>query len=149
MGKATLTAAAVLALGACASQPTGVSRPDGANSGVVEQSDVGAGAGQPTRGLVEGGLLGAEIGRSLTDGERQLALQAEYEALEYGRPGQRTSWRSPDTGNSGEVVVGSAYQVNKLDCREFNHTVKIEGRVRVSHGTACRQPSSVWRVVGW
>ena len=149
MRRATLTAAAVLALSACAGQPPAGGRPDGANSGVVQGSDVGAGAGQPTLGLVEGGLLGAEIGRSPTEGERQLALQAEYEAPEYARPGQRTSWRSPETGNSGEVVVAAAYEVNKLDCREFTDTVTIGGRVRVSHGTACRQPSSVWRVVGW
>jgi surface antigen len=149
MLKAISIAASALALGACASQPSDAGRPAGANSGVVEGSEMGAGAGQPTLGVVEGGLLGAEIGRSLSEGERRLALQAEYEALEYARPGQRTAWQSPQTGNSGEVVVGAAYEVNKLSCRELTHTVKIGGRVRVSRGTACRQPSSDWRVVGW
>jgi surface antigen len=140
--------AGALMLWGCASEPTEVAPATGANSGVMVGSQVASGAGEPQLGIVEGGLLGADIGRSLSEADRQVAVQAEYEALEYGRAGQRTAWRSPNSGNFGEIVVGPAYEVNKLDCREFTHTVTIGGRARVSRGTACREVDSDWRVVG-
>jgi surface antigen len=58
------------------------------------------------------------------------------------------AWRNPDTGNRGEVIAGTVYEVNRLDCREYTHNVAIGGRTRVARATACRQPDGVWRVVG-
>ena len=116
--------------------------------GVIVNSPLAAGAGEEPLGVVEGGLTGAEVGRSLTDRDRAIALRAEYEALEYGRAGPATTWQSPTTGNRGDIVVGATYQVNRLDCREYKHTVYIGARARVVHGTACRQPDSAWRIVG-
>jgi surface antigen len=120
----------------------------GANPGVVVGSPVATGAGEPQLGVIEGGLLSADVGRSLSDGDRNIALQAEYEALEYGRAGQPTGWSNPRSGNRGRVVVGATYEVNRLDCREYHHRIEIGGRARVVEGTACRQPNGVWRIVG-
>lgn len=147
--KLTLAALGALHLAACvtgsADEPRAVA---GANSGVVLDSEVGAGAGEPKLGAIEGGLLGEEIGRSLDESDRQIALQAEYEALEYGRPGRPAAWSGGNSGNRGEIVVGPAYEVNRLDCREYTHRVFIGGRPRVAKGTACRQPDSIWRIIG-
>ena len=74
-------------------------------------------------------------------------LGAEYEALEYSRSGRPVEWRNPGSGNYGRIVAGSTYEVNKLDCREFTHTVYIGGRTRVAKGTACRRPGGTWRVL--
>jgi surface antigen len=99
-------------------------------------------------GVVEGGLLGEDLGRSLTQSERDLAVQAEFEALEYGRAGQPTRWRGSESGARGEITVGTSYEVNRLDCREYRHTATIGGRPRVAQGTACREPGGNWRIVG-
>jgi surface antigen len=120
----------------------------GANPGVVIDSPVATGSGEPSVGALEGALESADVGLSLTQADREMALKAEYEALEYGRPGQPTRWRNRRSGNSGEIGVGSTYQVNRLDCREYTHTISIGGRTRVVHGAACRQPDGVWRVLG-
>lgn len=141
-----IVAAGVVLLTACTSGQVAPS--PGANSGIVEESRVGAGAGEMPVGAIEGGLLGLDIGRSLSEGDRQLALQAEYEALEYGRAGQPIAWRSGDSGSRGEVVVGPSYEVNRLDCREYTHTVYVDGRPRVVRGTACRRPEGTWRMIG-
>ncbi len=77
-----------------------------------------------------------------------VALKAEYEALEYGRGGQPTEWRSPSGQVSGKVEVGGVTRVNRLDCRDYTHNISIGGRMRVVQGTACRQPDGVWRIVG-
>ena len=121
--------------------------PPGANPGVVIDSPVGSGAGEAPVGALEGALTGVDVGASLTEEDRAIALQAEYEALEYGRSGQPTLWRNRATGNSGEISVGTVYQVNRLDCREYTHKVSIGGHNRVVRGNACRQPDGVWRVL--
>lgn len=119
----------------------------GANPTAVIGSPIGSGAGEGTVGAVEGGLMGADVGLSLNDTDREAALKAEYEALEYGRSGVPVTWRGRSGENRGEIRVGSTYQVNSLDCREYTHNVWIGGRPRVVKGTACREPDGVWQVV--
>ena len=141
-----------LALGACVPGPKQTAGTvAGSATGAVVGSQLGSGSGQGAGaaiGALAGGLVGAEIGRSLDEADRQRALEAEYQALEYGRAGQRLEWRGGASGNYGEVVVGPSYEVNLLDCREFTHTVYIGGRARVARGTACRQPDATWRIIG-
>jgi surface antigen len=148
MNKAIVIMSAALALAACSGKPDTTGAIPGANPGTVVGSPIAAGAGEAPVGPVEGGLMGAEVGRSLDDKDRAIALKAEYEALEYGRSGQPTVWQSRGGDNRGEITVGSSYQVNRLDCREYTHNVWIGGRLRVVKGTACREPDGVWRIVG-
>ena len=140
--------AALLAAGGCTKTGIGgtVATP-GATPNAVLGSEVLAGAGQPTLGVLEAGLVGAEIGRSLDESDRPIAWKAEFEALEYARPGRATSWQNSESGNAGEITVGPTYTVNLLDCRQFTHTVRIGGRPRVAQGTACRRPDGRWRVI--
>jgi surface antigen len=119
----------------------------GANTGRIVASPVATGAGQAPIGAVEGGVMGADIGRSLNDSDRAVALKAEYEALEYGRSGHSMQWRSNTDDVNGTIRVGGIYQVNSLDCREYTHDIAIGGRTRVVKGTACRRPDGVWRVI--
>jgi surface antigen len=45
------------------------------------------------------------------------------------------------------VVPGASYQVNAYDCREFTHTIYVDGEPQVARGTACRQEDGSWRTV--
>ena len=147
--KATTIAAGALLLAACSGRSdVSTGAIPGANPETVVGSPVASGGGETPIGPIEGGLMGAEVGRSLDDSDRTVALKAEYEALEYGRAGQPTVWRSRSGNNHGEIKVGSTYQVNRLDCREYTHNVWIGGRLRVVKGTACREPDGVWRILG-
>ena len=98
-------------------------------------------------GEIEGSRVGTWIGPTLSSREQGVAIAAEYQALEYGRNGQITRWQSDQTDARGEISVGSSYQVNRLDCREYTHRIFIGGRAQVARGTACRQPSGLWRIV--
>lgn len=140
-------AAAMLLAGCMNGGDRGTVAAPGATPNAVIGSDVGAGAGEAPLGVVQGGLLGAEIGRSLDEDDRKAALRAEFETLEYGRAGRPNTWRNPRSGNEGEVTVGPTYQVNLLDCREYTHNVRIGGRLRVARGTACRQPDGRWNII--
>lgn len=123
----------------------------GAIAGGLVGNSVGRGRGRLAAtavGAMIGGLVGSKIGRSLDKRDRELARLAEYEALERGRAGQRFPWRNPDSGRYGEVVPQLPYKRGTVDCREYTHTVVIEGRPEVLRGSACRNPDGTWSSVG-
>lgn len=98
-------------------------------------------------GAVAGGLVGSSIGRDLDDQERRNAQEAEYNALETGRPGSPVQWHGDRDGYYGEVTPGPRYRVNSYDCRDYTHKIWIDGRPEVARGTACRQPDGTWKPV--
>ena len=129
----------------------GIGTVTGALAGGIIGSQIGQGSGNvvaTAAGALLGGLIGSEIGRALDEQDRQRAYAAQVQALEYGRSGVATEWRNPDTGHYGTVVPGPAYTVNALDCRDYTHTIYVDGQPQVARGTACRQPDGTWRPVG-
>ncbi len=98
--------AGAFALSACQGGPN--QRPAGANSGVVVGSQVASGSGEAPVGAMEGIFLGADLGRSMQESDRPIALRAEYEALEYSRAGWPVEWRNPASGNYGKIVTGAS-----------------------------------------
>lgn len=150
---AAVTAGAALSLAGCG--PEGPTRADtglavGALAGGLIGNTVGKGTGRAlatVAGAFVGGVVGHEIGRSLDEQDRMLAREAEYEALERGRSGVARTWRNPDNGRYGEVVPSRPYKRSGTDCRDYAHTVYIDGRPQVMRGTACRNHDGTWRSV--
>ncbi|PCJ95700.1 MAG: hypothetical protein COA52_03510 [Hyphomicrobiales bacterium] len=126
----------------------GVGALAGAVAGGVVGNQFGGGRGKviaTTLGVIAGGLIGNSIGKSLDAQDRRRAQNAEYQALEYGRVGSPVVWRNPDSGHYGEVTPTKTYRNNNLQCREYSHTIYIDGRPETAKGTACRQPDGTWR----
>lgn len=122
----------------------------GAVLGGVIGNQIGAGSGRVAAtiaGAAIGGLVGGAIGKELDEADQRRAYEAEYEALEYGRPGAPVEWRGERSGRRGEIVPGQRYRVNEYDCRDYTHRIWIEGEPEVARGTACRQPDGTWRPV--
>ena len=120
----------------------------GAVTGGIIGNQFGKGGGKVAAtlaGAVVGGIVGNEIGRSLDLRDRELARQAEYDAWESGPPRQPVRWRNPDNGRYGDVVPGRPYKRASVDCRDYTHTVYIEGKPRTMKGTACRNPDGTWK----
>jgi surface antigen len=144
-----------LALSVAACGPEGPTRADtglavGAIAGGLIGNSVGKGTGRAlatVAGAFVGGVVGNEIGRSLDERDRMLAREAEYDALEHGSSGVARTWRNPDNGRYGEVVPSRSYRRGGDDCRDYAHTVYIDGRPQVMRGTACRSPDGGWRSV--
>jgi surface antigen len=91
---------------------------------------------------MNGGLVGGPIGEGLDNGDRRLALESEYRALEYTPAAQGVKWQG--SGDSGEVVAAQPYRVGSQNCRQYEHTVSVDGRTRNARGTACRNPDGSW-----
>jgi surface antigen len=83
--------------------------------------------------------------RLMSARERQEAGSAQFNALQYGRPGAPRTWQG-DVGSSGSVTVGPFVRVNNLDCRDFTHTVNIETQAYSQRGMACREIDGRWTV---
>jgi surface antigen len=99
-------------------------------------------------GAVIGGIVGNAIGKDLDDRDRELARQAEYDAWERGAAGRPVRWRNPTKNHYGEIVPEAYYERSGSRCRDFVHTVWIDGRRQQMRGTACRNPDGTWTQVG-
>ncbi|WP_316859835.1 RT0821/Lpp0805 family surface protein [uncultured Cohaesibacter sp.] len=120
----------------------------GAVAGGVLGAQVGQGEGQMVAiaaGAALGALAGTAIGRALDDNDRRLAEEAQNRALEYGRSGAPVAWNNPDSGHYGQIVPTQAYTTNSLTCRDYTHTIYIDGRPETARGRACREPDGTWR----
>jgi surface antigen len=98
-------------------------------------------------GAAVGGFVGNRIGATLDDEDRRRAYAAQMQALETGPSGAPVPWRNPDTGRYGNVVPGPAYQANGATCRQYTHTIYIDGVPQSERGAACRNPDGTWTKV--
>jgi surface antigen len=146
---AGMAVVASLGLGACETkQESGTAI--GAITGAVIGNQFGKGSGKVAAtfaGAVIGGIVGNSIGKDLDTRDRELARQAEYDAWESSAPGKAVRWRNPDNGRYGEIVAEGYYDRGGSRCRNFVHSVWIEGRRQQMRGTACRNPDGTWTQV--
>lgn len=98
----------------------------------------------PVAGVSGGGLVRNLTGDRLGRAEQVLALEAEYRTLESTPGGQRVPWRGRDADTFGEVVAAQPYRVGSQDCRQYAHTVTVDGQQFTGRGTACRNPDGSW-----
>lgn len=119
----------------------------GAVLGGVVGSQFGRGSGKvlgTVVGAVAGGIIGNDIGRKLDQRDRALAQDAEFEALERGESNRPRRWTNPENGRYGDIVPTPPYQRAGLDCRDYTHTVYVDGRRETMRGTACRNRDGSW-----
>lgn len=94
---------------------------------------------------LQGGIVG-RTGAKLSDSDRARALEAEYRALEASAVGQATVWKGDDA--SGQVVASAPYQVGQQNCRQYRHTVTVDGKDLGARGAACRNADGTWSPLG-
>jgi surface antigen len=155
LGGRLAIAVAALSLGGCAGNPEAGTGPRentgtavGAITGALIGSQFGGNTGSRVAagvaGAALGGLIGNRIGASLDDEDRRRAYDAQMQALETGPSGAPVGWRNPDSGRYGSIVPGPAYQQAGGTCRQYTHTIYIDGRPQTARGAACRNPDGTW-----
>jgi len=122
----------------------------GAGIGGLLGSTVGGGKGKLAAvaiGTLAGAWAGNSIGSSLDKADKLYAQRTAQDALEYNKTDQVSTWRNPDSGNSGTVKPVSTYRSDAgTDCREFESTIYVDGKQETGTGTACRQPDGTWKI---
>ena len=123
----------------------------GAGAGAAIGNAIGGSAGDRALGTITGaalgGMLGNRIGAAMDDEDKRRAYAAQVQALESGPSGAPVAWRNPDSGRYGSIVPGPAYDSNGMNCRQFTHTIYIDGKPQTARGTACRNPDGSWQPV--
>lgn len=103
----------------------------------------GKGAEMLTASL-KGGLLSDIPEITLSGDDTRLALGAEYRALEYKKAGETVTWEGAGGKERGEVSSGQPYRVGTQDCRQYSHTVFVNGQPYTARGAACRNEDGSW-----
>lgn len=123
----------------------------GAGLGALIGSQIGGGKGSTVAiavGTLAGSMIGAEVGKKLDEADRAKAQEVTQVSLENSQTGQTTTWKNPDTGNSGSITPTKTYKTSEgQNCREFETTVTVDGAEETAYGTACRQPDGSWKIV--
>lgn len=118
-----------------------------AGCGTMQQAgSIAALVSDPPPGLeakMQGGLANDSTAKGLGRSELRLALAAEFNALEYGQSGKPIRWEG-GSGHSGEVVPAQPYRVGSQDCRQYMHSLVVDGQARSIRGTACRNADGSW-----
>ena len=137
-----------LSLSACAGrEKTTIGAAAGAAGGGLLAAALGGGATGIAAGVLLGGLAGGAAGNLLDNADREAAYRAQQNALETQRSGQATTWRNPDSGNSGTFTPQAAFQDSSGQyCREFQQTITVDGKTQTAYGLACRQPDGTWKL---
>lgn len=124
----------------------------GAAAGGVLGAQAGKGRGKLVTtaiGTLAGAWLGSEVGKSLDRADRLAMSQTTQKALEKAETGQVSSWKNPDSGNSGTITPRKTYQrASGQYCREYQQTITVGGKTEQAYGTACRQPDGTWKIAG-
>ena len=124
----------------------------GAGLGALVGSQVGDGKGKLVAvaiGALGGAFAGSQLGKALDDIDRLKANETQQSALENNRDGVSSTWKNPNTGNSGKVTPTQTVRKESSaeDCRNYEHEILVDGQKEVVKGTACRKPDGSWRVI--
>ncbi len=124
----------------------------GAGLGALVGSQVGDGKGKLVAvalGTLGGAFAGSRLGKALDDIDRLKANQTQQSALENNKDGEPSTWKNPNTGNSGRVTPTQTTRNESSgeDCRRYEHQIIVDGQKEIVKGTACRKPDGTWRVI--
>lgn len=118
----------------------------GGATGAVIGSQFGKGDGQLVAvaiGALLGAQLGGMIGEKMDARDRQLANNSTVNALETAPDNKYVAWHNPNNNHSGNVAAYNTvenYDDNTV-CRDYIHTVVIDGKEEKISGKACRNMS--------
>ncbi|WP_142850174.1 RT0821/Lpp0805 family surface protein [Telmatospirillum sp. J64-1] len=118
----------------------------GAAAGALAGAQFGRGSGQlaaTAAGTLLGAYLGRQVGARLSEPAQNQAAQAERQALASN---SSITWNNPESNASGTVTPVRSYQDGNRNCRDYVHTIYIEGRAQEARGTACQQPDGSWQL---
>ena len=123
----------------------------GAAVGGLLGSQIGGGSGNKVAigaGVLAGGLLGNNIGKSLDCKDQEYHSDTTQSSLERQPTGTTSSWRNPDSSHGGTVTPTKTYaKADGTPCRDFSQTIIVDGQQEEIEATACRQSDGTWQIV--
>ena len=76
-------------------------------------------------GAVAGMVIGADIGASLDELDRQLLKNNYQVALETSPTNMAVAWKNPDSGNSGSIKPTRTFYRSNTVCRDYTQEIRV------------------------
>ena len=124
----------------------------GGATGAVLGSQFGKGNGQLIAvgiGALLGAHVGGAIGQKMDAVDQQLAAKTTQRTLENVPDNSAVTWKNPNNNHRGQIVVTNTTEDSSKVCRDYVHTVVIDGQEEKVHGRACRDvrdPKAQWLI---
>ncbi|PIE72564.1 MAG: hypothetical protein CSA20_07435 [Deltaproteobacteria bacterium] len=121
----------------------------GAGIGAAGGAIVGQAIGRDTEATLIGAAVGTMLGYIVGNEMDKFDKRELNHAYEFGRSGQTTAWRNPDTGNSYQVTPEPAYTKPSNPqryCRRAEIIAVIDGKSEKTYTTACRNNAGQWEL---
>lgn len=98
-------------------------------------------------GALTGKWGDTDLGGNLSDADRIYAQRTTQDALEYNKTAQTSTWRNPESGNSGTVTPSRTFvHSSGRNCRNFRMSIFVSGDQEKGAGMACRLPDGTWQI---
>jgi surface antigen len=132
-------------------------------TGLGKKTQIGAAGGAATGGIIAalaganpawiaaavilGAVAGGVIGNQLDKKDKEKYASSGYEAISTMGKGGKTSWRNPETGNSGTTTINDVFtKADGTRCKRFTQTLTTSGKTHTTNGVACKE-GDAWKVV--
>ena len=123
----------------------------GGVAGALIGSTIGKGSGKSVAiatGAILGSLAGSSLGKLMDKRDLELQNKTQFNALEYNKTGDTSSWKNPDSQASGYITPTKTFVNNSGEnCREYTQKIKIGNKIEEGFGTACRRSDGSWEIV--
>lgn len=115
----------------------------GGAAGALVGAQFGQGTGKligVAIGALAGSYLGGSLGHALDEKDKKMAQNTMLNTLETAPDNQARSWKNPNNNHAGTFAVTRTQEIpaNNMVCRDYVHTVVIDGKQEKVHGRACR-----------
>lgn len=145
----------------------------GAALGGLAGAQIGKGTGQLAAtgaGVFLGGMMGNSVGQSLDRGNAAYYGSGGYSSYSpYSYQPYQPTYVAPPAAPPPQIIYVQPEEVEyyaprrrsvyveegylgppppkpQRHCREFTQTIRIDGQVRESYGTACLRPDGTWQI---
>ncbi len=121
----------------------------GAVAGGLIGSQFGGGTGERVAAGIAGAAIGGLIGNRIGAGHGRRGQAARLCGADAGarnaaRRARRCRGRIRIPAAMARWFPARPISRNGLQCREYTHTIYIDGRPQIARGAACRNPDGTW-----
>jgi surface antigen len=100
-------------------------------------------------GVILGGILANDPGRSLDQADLDFMQQKTTRALESAPTNQPLTWQNPVSQYQVQATPTRTWQQpNGAYCRDYTQTITAKAQIQTARGTACRQSDGSWQAAG-
>lgn len=94
---------------------------------------------------VFGATQGSDISGKLDDASRRHAFINQSKALEFSVSNKPLLWQNVNGAVAGEVIVKPVSTKDQITCRDYEHNIKVDGKMNNLRGKACRNSDGSWK----